>query len=130
MIVFDPGASFKGTSLNDNLLQGPDLTGNLLGVLTRFREGPIAVIADIHAMFHQVKVSPEDRDSLLFFWWDNNNIVFTPKEYQMLVHLFWATSSPSCCSFALHQVGIYNLANVDPDVLSCLKRNFYVDDFL
>ena len=129
-IVFDCGASFKGTSLNDNLLQGPDLTGNLLGVLTRFREGPIAVIADIRAMFHQVKVSPEDRDSLRFFWWDNNDIASTPKEYQMLVHLFGATSSPSCCSFALHQVGIDNLANADPDVLSCLKRNFYVDDFL
>ena len=129
-IVFDCGASFKGTSLNDNLLQGPDLTGNLLGVLTRFREGPIAVIADIRAMFHQVKVSPEDRDSLRFFWWDNNDIAFTPKEYQMLVHLFGATSSPSCCSFALRQVGIDNLANADPVVLSCLKRNFYVDDFL
>ena len=129
-IVFDCGASFKGTSLNDNLLQGPDLTGNLLGVLTRFREGPIAVIADTRAMFHQVKVSPEDRDSLRFFWWDNNDIASTPKEYQMLVHLFGATSSPSCCSFALHQVGIDNLANADPDVLSCLKRNFYVDDFL
>ena len=129
-IVFDCGASFKGTSLNDNLLQGPDLTGNLLGVLTRFREGPIAVIADIRAMFHQVKVSPEDRDSLRFFWWDNNDIASTPKEYQMLVHLFGATSSPSCCSFALRQVGIDNLANADPDVLSCLKRNFYVDDFL
>ena len=47
-----------------------DLTGNLLGVLTRFREGPIAVIANIRAMFHQVKVSPEDRDSLRFFWWE------------------------------------------------------------
>ena len=126
-IVFDCGASFKGTSLNDNLLQGPDLTGNLLGVLTRFREGPIA---DIRAMFHQVKVSPEDRDSLRFFWWDNNDIASTPKEYQMLVHLFGATFSPSCCSFALRQVGIDNLANADPDVLSCLKRNFYVDDFL
>ena len=129
-IVFDCGASFKGTSLNDNLLQGPDLTGNLLGVFTRFREGPIAVIADIRAMFHQVKVSPEDRDSLRFLWWDNNDIASTPKEYQMLVHLFGATSSPSCCSFALRQVGIDNLANADPDVLSCLKRNFYVDDFL
>ena len=129
-IVFDCGASFKGTSLNDNLLQGPNLTGNLLGVLTRFREGPIAVVADIRAMFHQVKVSPKDRDSLRFFWWDNNDIASTPKEYQMLVHLFGATSSPSCCSFALRQVGIDNLANADPDVLSCLKRNFYVDDFL
>ena len=79
-IVFDRGASFKETPLNDDLLQGPDLTGNLLGFLTRFREGHIAVIADIRAMFHQVKVNPEDTDSLRFFWWDNNVIASTPKE--------------------------------------------------
>ena len=66
-IVFDCEASFNGTFPNDNLLQGPDLTGNLLGVLTRFRGGPIALIADIRTMFHQVKFSPEDRDSLRFF---------------------------------------------------------------
>ena len=81
-------------------------------------------------MFHQFKVSPEDKDSLRFFWWDNNDIAFPPKECQIQVHLCGATSSLSCCSFALRQVGIDNLANADSDVLSCLKRNFYVDDFL
>lgn len=36
-MVFDCGATFQGTSLNSNLLQGPDLTGSLLRVLTWFR---------------------------------------------------------------------------------------------
>ena len=48
----------------------------------------------------------------------------------MMVRLFGATSSPSCCSFALRQVGIDNLANADPNDLSCLTRNVYVDNFL
>ena len=47
---------YKGTSLNQQLLQGPDLTNPLIGVLIRFRKESVAVMEDIHAMFHQVQV--------------------------------------------------------------------------
>ena len=60
-IVFDCAATFGGTSLNKEVLQGPDFTNNLVGVLLRFREGPVAVMGDIEGMFHQVWVSPKDR---------------------------------------------------------------------
>lgn len=36
-VVFDCGASFQKVCLNGELLQGPNLTSSLLGVLTRFR---------------------------------------------------------------------------------------------
>lgn len=36
-VVFGCSSPFKNISLNGELLQGPDLTNNLLGVLTRFR---------------------------------------------------------------------------------------------
>lgn len=52
------------TSLNNELLQGPNLTSSLLGVLTRFRQEPVACMGDIQAMFYQVKVAEEDRDFL------------------------------------------------------------------
>lgn len=51
-VVFDCGASYQGTSLNQQLLQGPNLTSSLIGVLTRFRQEHIALMADIEAMFH------------------------------------------------------------------------------
>ena len=44
-VVFDCAAKFKGTSLNDQLLQGPDLTNGLLGVIIRFRQEPVAMVA-------------------------------------------------------------------------------------
>ena len=70
-IVFDCSAKYHGTSLNDNIYQGPDLTNQLLGVLFRFRQETIALMADIEGMFNQVRVNKADRDVLRFLWWIN-----------------------------------------------------------
>ena len=37
-VVFDCASRYQGTSLNDQVLQGPDLTSILIGVLMRFRK--------------------------------------------------------------------------------------------
>ena len=68
-VLFDCAARYCGTSLNQQLLQGPNLTNPLVGVLIRFRQEPTAMAADIEAMFHQVYVDPQDRDALRFLWW-------------------------------------------------------------
>ena len=59
-VVFDCAVKWRGTLLNDQLLQGPDLTHSLVGVLSRFRQECLALISDIEAMFHQVRVRPYD----------------------------------------------------------------------
>ncbi len=41
-VVFDCGATFRDASLNKQLLQGPNLTNSLLGVLLRFRQETMA----------------------------------------------------------------------------------------
>lgn len=46
-VVFDCGATFQGTSLNAQLVQGPDLTSSFVGVITRFRKEPVVLMADI-----------------------------------------------------------------------------------
>ncbi|XP_073713144.1 uncharacterized protein [Misgurnus anguillicaudatus] len=102
-IVFDCGASLCGKSLNAELLKGPDLTNSLIGVLNRFRQEPIGLMADITAMFHQVKVPVSDSDFLRFLWWPEGDVSQPPVEYRMTVHLFGATSSPSCASYALRR---------------------------
>ena len=129
-VVFDCGASFKGMSLNSQLLQGPDLTNSLLGVLTRFRQEAVAVIADIKAMYHQVKVAKQDIDFLRFLWWSNGDLTQPLTEHRMTVHLFGAISSPSCASFALRKVADDNMADFPTDVTDTIKHNFYVDDCL
>ena len=83
-VVFDCAAEYQNESLNKHLLQGPDLTNNLSGVLCRFRQEPIAFTCDIEAMFHQVKVNEEYRDLLRFLWWEDGDLIKEPKEYTCL----------------------------------------------
>lgn len=129
-VVFDCAAKHQGTSLNDQLLQGPDLTNNLVGVLTRFRQEPVALMADVESMFHQVHVSPDDCDALRFLWWPNNDLNSDPEEYQMMVHLFGATSSPSCANFGLRRTAEDNQQAFSKEAVNSVKDNFYVDDCL
>ena len=51
-VVFDRAAQFAETSLNKQLLQGPDLTNRIVGVLSRFRQETVGLTADIQSMFH------------------------------------------------------------------------------
>ena len=129
-VVFDCGATIQGTSLNAELLQGPDLTSTLLGVLVRFRQHPVALMADIKSMFHQVRVTKSDVDFLRFLWWPKGDVFLSPVEHRMTVHLFGAVSSPSCANFALRQTAKDNINCFNPEVISTIENNFYVDDCL
>ena len=81
-VVFDVASLHDGVSLNNQLLHGPDLTNNLLGILLSFRQYPIALVADIEGMFNQVKVPPEDSDALRFLWWEDSDLE-NLSEFQM-----------------------------------------------
>lgn len=129
-VVFDCAAKYKDISLNSQLLQGPDMMNSLVGVLTRFRQEKIALGADIEAMFHQVRVCEADRDALRFLWWPGGDMSKSPKIYCMQVHLFGATSSPSCAAYALKRTASDNAGKFPDKVVDTVYRNFYVDDCL
>ena len=82
-VVFDCAARFEDTSLNDQLLHGPDLTNTLIGVLIRFRQEPVALTSDIESMFHQVRVNSQDSESLRFLWWPDADVSKPPQDYSM-----------------------------------------------
>ena len=129
-VVFDCSAKHLGRSLNDCLLPGPDLTNSLLGVLCRFREENVAFICDITTMVYQFKVSPHQRDYLRYHWWKDGDVTHEPAFYRMTIHIFGATSSPSCSNFGLKQVASDYQSEFGSDVGDFQRQNVYVDDGL
>ncbi|KAJ8391740.1 hypothetical protein AAFF_G00086900 [Aldrovandia affinis] len=128
-VVFDCSAKFEGTSLNDHLLTGPDLTNTLTGVLCRFREHQIAITCDVEKMFHRFHVHPDDRDFMRFLWWENGNTEGELKEYRMRVHIFGAASSPGCANYGMKYLAC-EYGKGYPMAASFVRKHFYVDDGL
>ncbi|XP_023805606.1 uncharacterized protein LOC111946470 [Oryzias latipes] len=129
-IVFDGSAKFQGTSINDHLLTGPELTNTLLGVLCRFRRSPVAIMCDIERMFHQFHVCAADQDYLRFLWWENGDLDTPFTIYRMKVHLFGAASSPGCANYGLKHLAAEGEGRFSKETVKFIKTNFYVDDGL
>ena len=129
-VVFDCGAHHKGKSLNDQLLKGQDLMNNLVGVLSRFRMENVAIVADVEAMFHQVKVDPRGHSYLRFLWWPDGDMSQPFHEYCLQVHLFGASSSPACANFCLKQAAIDQADVFSTEAVETVQQNFYMDDCL
>ena len=129
-VVFDCAAQFAQTSLNQGL-QGPDLTNRIvgLGVLSRFRQETVGLIADIQSMFHQVRVEPRDCDALRFLWWPRGDLSAELVEYRMVKHMFGATSSPSVVKLCLKKTAMME-EQKNPEIANVIDRNMYVDDLM
>ena len=123
LVVFDAASLHNGVSLNNQLLQGPDLTDSLLVILLRFRHNRIALVADIEGMFNQVKVPPEDSDALRFLWWEDSDLE-RPPEFQMTSHIFAATDSPSCANFCLKRAAKDRKRRCGDEAVSAVKKDF------
>ena len=109
------------------MLAGPDLLHGLIGTIFRFREGPIALYADIESMFLQVQVPERDKSCLRFLRRPKVNEPVQIYEYQR--HVFGAKSSPTSANYALKRVAIDNEDKI-PIAAKTIQKNFYMDDFI
>ncbi|XP_063367679.1 uncharacterized protein LOC134656091 [Cydia amplana] len=126
-LVFDCAAKSKGTSLNDYLLQGPDLLASLFGIMVRFRENRYAVAGDLRDMFLRVKIRPEDQDALRFLWrTDSKQPV---KTYAMTSLVFGANSSPFIAQYVKNR-NAQRYASTMPAAVAAICEQHYMDDYL
>ena len=86
-VVFDCSTECQGRSLNDELMSGPDLTNQIIGVFIRFRQEHVWSGASTRKTSKLPK----------------------PSVHQMFVHVFGGKSLPSCCNFALKQTSTDNV---------------------
>ena len=104
--VCNAASKYKDVCLIDKLLAGPDLLHGLIGTIFRFREGPIALTADIESMFLQVQFPEQDRNCLRFLWRPIANKPIQIYEYQR--QIFGAKRSPTFATYALKRLGLDN----------------------
>ena len=119
--VFDCAARCLGISWNSLCYQGPDIVNKLISVLMRFRQYRFAIIADIEALYLQVRVPENDRNALRFLLIDGGRVV----EYRMSSHLFGGVWCAASSTYALHRTA----TDTQPSALvsDTISRSFYVD---
>ncbi|XP_019204872.1 uncharacterized protein LOC109196100 [Oreochromis niloticus] len=127
-LVFNCSFLYQQTALNDLLLPGPTLSPSLLGVLIRFRQHAVAISGDIKAMFHQVRLLPEDQP-LLRFLWRSGQQERPPDVYEWRVLPFGTTCSPCCATYAL-QRHVRDHREGNEEVYESVHTAFYVDNCL
>ena len=107
-VVFDCNSELNGRSINKELLMGPDLTNQLTGVLARFRQEEVAVMADIEKMYFQILVADEHISLLIFLWWKDGDMSKEIIDHDMCVYVLGGVSSEACSNYALRRTAIEN----------------------
>ena len=123
--VAKAASKFRGQLLNSNLLTGPDILNYLLCVLMRFREHPVAVLADIEGMFMQIAIHQIDQSALRFLWLADNQI----QQNQFTRLIFGANCSHSCAIYVLNHSAKENSQQF-LEALEADRKHFCMDDYI
>jgi len=126
-LVFDCAARANGVSLNDALLQGPDLMCPLISVLAKFRQREIAFSGDIRDMFHMVRIRKEDLPALRFLWRGKDR-TRPPDTWTMEVMVFGAVSSPYQAQYVKNR-NAEEFKDEYPEAADAIQNRHYVDDY-
>ena len=121
-VVFDCSAQYANMSINTELMSGPDLANQIVGVLLRFRKEHVAFMADIKSMFYQVLVPPHQRRLVSYLWWEESNLSKEVVDYQMCIDIFGGASSPSCSNFALKKAATDSSDNFGQDAAKAVTK--------
>ena len=127
-VVFDASCKdSKGISLNDRLLRGPVLLKDISFVLSGFRLYPVALCADIKAMYRQILVSPEHRANQHIFW------RFSPQEpvteYELNTVTYGLKPSSFLAQRTIHQL-VQDEGSAYPLASDVLLNHTFVDDIV
>ena len=111
-VVYDGAATFKGMRLNHAVLPGANLLNRLTDVLTRFRWGRFACMADLSKCFFQISIPEDQRDLFRLVWLKNNGTKLAKIEvFWFSRHVWGINSSPYIALHAIQRLIDGNLTN-------------------
>ena len=115
-----------GLSLNDYLEKGANFINSLLDVLAAWRWDEVALTGDVHKMFNQILVHPDDQEVHHRFLW-RSNTCDKPTVYQWLRLNFGDKPAPDIATNAINTLA--KLSNAEfPEAAEELRQHVYVDD--
>ena len=130
-VVYDGAAEMNGLSLNSAVLAGENLLNNLVQVLTRFRLGKYACIADVGKSFLQVGIPVDQQDWFRIVWYKNNDLENGDSQiFRFTRHVWGINSSPYVALLALQRLAHENPSNASQITLNAVLNNRYMDDLL
>lgn len=127
-VVFDGSAKTStGKSLNDSLLVGPVVQDDILTIVVRFRQFPVALVADAEKMYRQVWMHPADRRlQRIVFRFDNNQPI---KVFELATVTYGLAPSSFLATRTLLQL-VEDEGATYPNASRAIKKNVYVDDYI
>lgn len=119
-VVFNASSrTTNGTSLNDHLLIGPKLQGDLVAIMMRWRQHRYVYTADIAKMFRCILLHREDVDFQRILWKDSI--------YRLLTVTYGTSPAPFIALRVLKQLA-QDEGHLFPIGSQILQHSFYVDE--
>lgn len=126
--MFNSSASYMGHVLNEYYAKGPDILGDLWGILIRFRQRPVAIAGDISKMYNSVLISELDKMTHRFLWKDMNTNK-QPDHYCLQTVTFGDRPSGIISITALRKTAEMFKTKY-PETVDMIMGDSYVDDIL
>ncbi|KAL2085038.1 hypothetical protein ACEWY4_020556 [Coilia grayii] len=127
-LVWNSSQKFRGQSLNNLLIKGPDVLNDIRAVLIRFRQGVFAALGDIKKMYNSVWLEDQEVHLHRFLWRD-----FEDEDVQeYAITRVNIGDKPAGC---IAQVAMRETANLPmfhhlAEERRVLEQDAYVDDIL
>lgn len=129
-IVYNCSLKDKNSvSLNDCLIEGPNLVSDLVRILLRFRLDTYAFQSDIRKAFLKIHLKNEyDKNQLRFLWFkDPHDLNQGFRTFRFNVLIFGANCSPSILALTIkHHLEQY----AESFTVKFLKEQFFVDNLI
>ncbi|XP_023810653.1 uncharacterized protein LOC105357885 [Oryzias latipes] len=127
-LVWNSSQKYRGLSLNDMLIKGPDVLNPTRAVLLRFRAGVFAALGDIRKMYNSVWLEEREVHLHRFLWRDTEE---SEIEDYAITRVNIGDKPAGCIA----QVAMRETANLPPfshlkEERRVLEEDAYVDDIL